>query len=514
MFWADGVAEEIIKSGKYMPYWVDDMKTPSGRIHVGALRGVVVHDLVYKALKDKGVKVTYTYVFEDHDPMDDIPSYLPREKYEQYLGMPLFKIPSPVAGFENYARYYASEFEKTFRAIGCEPQIIWTKDLYTSSKMNGVIKEVLDKASAVRKIYEEMYKKELPDNWYPYQLYCPNCGKVSTTNVTDWDGKEVSFECVIDKVKFTKGCGATGRRSPFSSKDQMMGKLPWKVEWACKWKVIGVTVEGAGKDHMSAGGSHDLAKLICERVINYPTPFAIPYEWLLIGGKKMSSSRGVGVSAYEMLEILPPELIRFLMVRIKVNTQINFDPSEKDTIPNLFDEYQKAYLEYKRDSKSDLGRIFELSQVSDKIKEPPLPLRFAALAQFVQMPEMKDTIKKQGYEEWAKYARIWVERYAPESEKFTIQEKLPEIAKNLSSKQKELLAKIAKEIDIKMNPEQFQTAIYNIGKELGLDGKETFAAIYLSLLGKDYGPRAAWLILSLDKKFVEERFIDASKRND
>ena len=90
MFWADLVAEEIIKSGNYKPYWVDDMKTPSGRVHVGALRGVVVHDLVYKALKDKGVDVKYTYVFEDHDPMDDIPSYLPKEKYEKYLGMPLF----------------------------------------------------------------------------------------------------------------------------------------------------------------------------------------------------------------------------------------------------------------------------------------------------------------------------------------------------------------------------------------------------------------------------------------
>ena len=84
MFWADKVASEIISSGKYKPYWVDDMKTPSGRVHVGALRGVVVHDLVYKALKDKGVKAKFTYVFEDHDPMDDIPSYLSREKYEKY----------------------------------------------------------------------------------------------------------------------------------------------------------------------------------------------------------------------------------------------------------------------------------------------------------------------------------------------------------------------------------------------------------------------------------------------
>ncbi len=516
MFWADKVADEIVASGKYKPYWVDDMKTPSGRVHVGALRGVVVHDLVYKALKNKGVDAHFTYVFEDHDPMDDIPSYLPREKFEPYLGMPLFKIPSPEEGFENYARYYASDFEKVFRAIGCEPEIIWTKDLYTSGRMNNVVEEVLDQAAEVRKIYEEMYDKKLADNWYPFQIYCPNCGKVSTTQVTGWDGKEVTYECVIDKVPWTKGCGAKDKTSPFSSEKGIVGKLPWKVEWACKWKVIGISVEGAGKDHMSAGGSHDLASLICERVINYPVPYPIAYEWILIGGRKMSSSKGVGFSASDALDILPPELIRFLMVHIKVNTQINFDPSEKDTIPNLFDDYQKAADAYFSRSASggnktndDLSRVFELSQVGE-IKKPPT-VRFSVLAQWVQMPNMEDEIKKEDLEEWAKYARVWIERFAPEELKFEIQKELPEGVKNLSSEQKETLKLIAGELDRVWDAEEFQTGIYDIGKGLGLNGKQTFEAIYLSLIGKDHGPKAAWLILSLDSSFVKQRFEEASK---
>lgn len=504
MFWADEVAATL-KKRKLPLEWVDDMKTPSGRVHVGALRGVVVHDLAYKALKDIGIKTKYTYVLENHDPMDDIPSYLPREKYEKYLGMPLFKVPSPEPGFKDYAEYYALEFKKVFNAIGCEPEIIWTKDLYTSGRMNGVIKEVLDNALEIRKIYEEMYKKHIPEDWYPFQLYCPNCGKVSTTTVTNWDGKEVTYECVIDKVKWTKGCGIKGKTSPFSSEKVMAGKLPWKVEWAAKWKVIGVTVEGAGKDHMSKGGSHDLARQICERVLEYPVPYPIAYEWFLIGGKKMSSSRGVGTSAIEMLEILPPELIRFLMVRIKVNTQINFDPSEKNTIPSLFDDYQKAADAYFEKTNDDLARIFKLSQVGDEIQKPP-SVRFSVLAQWVQMPNMEEAIKKEGLEQWSKYAKNWVEKYAPEEDKFSVQEKLPEASKNLSEKQKKTLVLIAKELDKKWSGDDFQTRIYELGKELGLNGKDTFAAIYLSLIGKDHGPKAAWLILSLDKNFVKKRF--------
>lgn len=98
MFWADRVATDLKKRKLHLE-WVDDMKTPSGKIHVGALRGVVIHDLVYKALLSKGVKAKYTYVFDNHDPMDALPVYLPSEKFEKYLGMPLYKIPSPVMGF-------------------------------------------------------------------------------------------------------------------------------------------------------------------------------------------------------------------------------------------------------------------------------------------------------------------------------------------------------------------------------------------------------------------------------
>ena len=62
MYWADKVAEEIIKKGKFRPFLVDDMFTPSGFPHIGSLRGPIVHDLIYKALKDKNQNVRFTFV--------------------------------------------------------------------------------------------------------------------------------------------------------------------------------------------------------------------------------------------------------------------------------------------------------------------------------------------------------------------------------------------------------------------------------------------------------------------
>jgi lysyl-tRNA synthetase class 1 len=50
--------------------------------------------------------------------------------------------------------------------------------------------------------------------------------------------------------------------SPFDGR----GKLPWKLEWCAKWRTFPVTIEGAGQDHSTKGGSRDVA-MACLRAI-------------------------------------------------------------------------------------------------------------------------------------------------------------------------------------------------------------------------------------------------------
>ncbi|MBI5465473.1 lysine--tRNA ligase [Candidatus Gottesmanbacteria bacterium] len=502
MFWADQIAEKL-KERKLPLERVDDMKTPSGKIHVGALRGVIIHDLIFRALVDAGVKAKYTYVFDDHDPMDALPATLSAEKFGKYLGFPLNTIPSPKPGFASFAEFYALEFKEVFNKLGAKPEIIWTSHLYKSGKMDQGIKKCLDNASRIRKIYKKIAGADLASDWYPFNVICQNCGKVGTTKVYNWDGKKVSYKCLPDYVKWVQGCGFEGKISPFGG----TGKLPWKVEWAVKWQAIGVTAEGAGKDHMSKGGSHDIASAVCQQVLNYPVPYPLAYEWFLARGTKMSTSRGVGISAQEISEILPPEILRFLMVRTNFRQAINFDPGG-ETIPDLFDEYDRCGKEFfEKGKEGDFGRIFELSQINSKKPEKPVAVRFCQIAQWVQMPNMRQKIEKDPLlAKRAKYGKIWLERFAPDEEKFEVKEELPRAVGKLTPSQRQLLVKIANELDKKWEAEKFQNTIYQWGKELGLTSAQTFQAIYLSLLGKDHGPKAAWLILSLDKEFIKKRF--------
>ncbi|MDP3998179.1 MAG: lysine--tRNA ligase [bacterium] len=509
MFWADRVASELKDKG---PQWVDDMKTPSGRIHVGALRGVIIHDLVFRALKDPKTPAKYTYIIDDHDPMDSLPIYLDQEKYAPYMGVPLNKIPSPDGSQKSFARYFAENFINVFNKLGCRPEILWAWDFYTSGKIDKAIRTALDNAEKIQDIYQKVsgsQKKEA--GWYPFQVICEKCGKLGTTKVTAWDGKEVTYECLPDLVKWAQGCGFKGKISPFSGK----GKLPWKVEWPAVWSILGVTIEGEGKDLASRGGARDTANALCREVFKIKPPYDLPYEHFLIGGKKMSTSKGFGASAQEMAEILPPQVLRFLMVKTDYKQAINFDP-EGETILQLFDDYDRYAKEFFNHGNEDLSRVFELSQIDSTLPKKMTFPRFREVATFVQMPGVD--IKKQFpdaspeiLEERIKYAKIWLEKYAPEEKKFTVQKNLPPAAKILTTGQKELLLKITQDVDKKWEPEDFQNHIYQLGKEAGLTSNETFQAIYLALLGKNHGPKASWLILSLEKDFVQKRFQEAAK---
>jgi lysyl-tRNA synthetase class 1 len=109
-----------------------------------------------------------------------------------------------------------------------------------------------------------------------------------------------------------------------------------------------------------------------------------------------------------------------------------------------------------------------------------------------------------------KYVKIWLDKFATEEVKFKVTDKLPEGVKNLSKEQKELLKELALEVGSSTSAEELQDKIYQIGQGFGFGGKEIFQAVYVSLLGKDHGPKAGWLVSSLETDFVKKRFEEAA----
>jgi len=519
MHWADKLTKEIIDSKKYLPYWVDDMKTPSGFAHVGSLRGPLIHSVMFRALRDAGQEAKFTFVFNDFDPADEFPPEF-KDELSIHAGKALKEVPSPDPKFENLADLLADDLKTVMKNLGCEAEFLSSWEMYKAGKFDGVIKLALDHAEEIQEIYQRVSgsaKKE--KGWLPFQAICANCGKLGTTRVYAWDGKEVSYICEPDMVSWAKGCGHEGKVSPFGG----TGKLPWKVDWSAHWKVVGVTIEGAGKDHASKGGSYDIAMEICEKVFGYAKPFKIPYEFFLIGGKKMSSSKGLGNKAHDITKMLPAEIARFLFTRTRYQEQIDFDPVETMAIPDLFDEYDRCWDCFVSGADENLSRAFEFAQVSSVPKKEKIFLpRFRDVVNYLQNAE-KDLVKKFAevkgseltkdekdiLEERLEYAKVWLDNYAPEDFKVVMKDEAPKV--NLDGEQKKFLSDAIALVEKDLDEESLQKELYELAKSSGVDIKKAFSSIYMVFIGKDFGPRAGAFLLSYPKEKVIERLKESSK---
>ncbi len=514
MFWADREADDIKKERGNGPLVIRDEKTMSGYAHIGSMLSAAMHGVISESLAAHGVKNIYYFEFNDMDAFDGIPVYLQGKGLEEHLGKSLRDVPSPESGYDNYAEFFARDYRGVIEGAGYTPSFDFSSEWYFSGKMDGVVKEALENAEAIRKIYREVSGGVREGEWLPILMKCPTCSKIVATEATDFDGETVHVHCRTTKPDYTKGCGFEGRLSPFGGN----GKLPWKVEWAAKWKVRGVQVEGAGKDHSTKGGSHNVADHISKEVFNYPTPFFVPHEFFLVGGKKISSSKGLGSTARTIFELLPPKMFRLALIGKDITQQRNFDP-EGDSIPVLYDQYDKLAEGYKTTQDDDYAELFKYIHVGQRVPvfNGSLP-RFSQVAFVVQMPHLD--IKKEFPDadsaelaERAAYAKKWLEQYAPEKFVFKLQEVFPDVAHNLSTVQKKALVEVLRYIvasDAMPSGEELHQFLHGLKESVPVTPAELFSAIYLAFLGKAYGPKAGWFLSVLDHDFVLQRLKEAS----
>ncbi len=520
MLWVDKIAKDIekrladkINSGKELV--VRDEKTASGRVHIGSMRGVAIHGAVADVLNKNGIKSKFLYEINDFDPMDGLPSYLDAKQFEPYMGKRLMDVPSPDGKAKNFAEYYAQEFISVIQGAGFNAEFYRLSDVYLSGRMDGVIRKALENADRIRGIYKKVSGSIKENDWLPLNVVCESCGKISTTKVIAFDGEEVEYICLENAVSWAQGCGHSGKISPFGGN----ASLPWKVEWPAKFKVMNVDIEGGGKDHSTKGGSRDVANHISREVFSYNPPYDIPYEFFLVGGAKMSSSKGRGSSAGEVSDLLPEKIFRYALLSKKPMQAINFDPSG-DTIPTLFDNYDKIAEDYWNSVDSDTVRLFELIHKFDPPKHKYYLPRFSTVAYLSQMPHInmvEEFSKLKGDElteleikelnERILYATKWLDHYAPENYVFKLRETTPDEVKGFTNKQKEALKILLDYISSNENldGQAIHAKLHEIHKQLDMDPKDLFGAMYTMLLGKESGPKAGWFLSVIDRDFLISR---------
>jgi lysyl-tRNA synthetase class 1 len=525
MDWADELAASV--SGQQV---VNDSKTPSGTVHIGSLRGPVILDVIVRALRARGLEAQFLYGVDDLDPMD-AQALLTPDAVEHEMGRPLAHVPDQAGdGHASYARHHAQVFIDTFAGLGIRPdRYYWMSEIYESGAVDPYIRLALDRADRVRDIYRRVAHVEHPADWHPLQVVCETCGKVGTTIVTKWDGERVFYECRQNLVTWAHGCGASGWISPFGGR----GKLGWNLEWAAQWSIFGVTIEPCGKDLATAGGSRERADTIAREVFEREPPLNVPYEFLNIGGRKMSTSKGRGAAAHQIVEVVPAEQLRLLFLRPRPNSAIEFDPDGTDAIARLFDEFDRlAAATAGREVKGSLPpspesvfRYSLLSPDADVAAEAAaFRPNFSHVATLVQVkpvsaalfePEKGGPLTPREVEildERVTAARRWLETYAPESARIVVRtDGLPDLVAELDPDQRAYLVALA-DAAAARRPDggtAWQALIFAVAEERGLPNGRAFAAIYAAFLGRTNGPRAGWLLAGLDAPFVIGRLREA-----
>jgi lysyl-tRNA synthetase class 1 len=516
MHWAEVLADKLFKENK--EHVLATGITPSGPIHIGNMREVLTTDSVYRCLKEKGAKAELIYVADDYDHLRKVYPYLPKT-YEKYVGMPISDIPCPCGSHKSYADHYLSAFLNSLKEIGIKPKVYRANEMYKKGVYNEAIQTALENTDKIRDIIEKISKRQLPKNWLPFNIRCEKCGKLTTA-------KPILYE--YPNIEYTCRCGYEGK---VDIRKGGIGKLPWRVDWPARWKILNVTFEPFGKDLGTVGGARDTGEAIVQQIYNYPPPQYTVYEFILLKGQgAMHSSKGTALSSEEMLNMTPPEVLRFLITKNQPNKHIVFDPGLG--VLNLVDEYDQQERVYhgkeeKNKGMKDLEKTYELSQPYNIPKKIPYQLPYRHLVTLIQIGEKWKDVKQiltrtgqipknlskddeEHLQQRAEHAQFWLDNFAPDMVKFKVQKKLPKI--KLDKEQKKFLTILKDKIPkIKWEAENIHNMIYEISEEEKIPIKNTFKTIYLIILGQEKGPRAGFFLSNLDKKFVLKRVEEAVK---
>ncbi|MBU89318.1 MAG: lysine--tRNA ligase, partial [Euryarchaeota archaeon] len=328
MHWADHTAQRL--SEKYGSQVIASGITPSGEFHIGHLREILTAEMIHRACLDAGEKSEYIFIVDSMDPLRRVYDFL-SDDYEKYIGCPLAYIPSPnpdgTPNYEgdSYATHFLNPFLDALKQIGVNPVVIMNHETYDKGLFAEKIDIAINRREEIRNVIEEISSRELPKEWYPYNPIGSD-GSMDGIVITSYEKPYVYW---IDRN------GVSGK----SDIRKAEGKMPWRVDWAAKWGVHGITCEPAGKDHGAAGGSFDTGIPIC-RILGSEPPGKMVYEWIqLKGSGPMSSSSGNTIGPIEALSLVPPEILRYVIARTKIKKHIDFD-----TGPSLFetaDEYER-----------------------------------------------------------------------------------------------------------------------------------------------------------------------------
>lgn len=509
MNWLNQIVDELEARHPDGEILIESGSAPSGAYHLGHLREVLTPDAIYVELKRRGRKARHIHFVDDLDAFRKVPYNVPAE-YEQYLGMPLCDVPAPDGSGRSYADYFLSGLQEVCKILGIEVEFIRSYQKYRSGFDVPAIEKVMASLPAVRKAIQTASNRQLDEDWVPIQILVDGRFK---------NRKYLGMDTAAKTIRFEHADGSEGEAN--YAKGEV--KLDWRLDWPTHWWLQDVHVEPFGRDHSSAGSSYDTGAQLMRDVFKAIPPLPVPYDFINMVGdtKKMSASKGTGLTALESAQIMPAEVMRFFVLRAPASKLLHFDPV--NGLIQLMDEFAALAAKTdseKTESEKQLLYICTHGQERKTVSRVPFSHLVASYqASLRNADKTIEVIKRTEHAQTAhedaevirnelQFIDAWLDKRAPEDVKFSLVESID--VSQFTEQQQAFLKAVgqkAAQAPADADGAWFHDAIYELKDEMGLAPKEMFQTLYRAIIGKDSGPRAGWFLSILPRDWLSKRLL-------
>jgi len=458
---------------------------PSGLPHIGTFGEVARTSMVRHAFSLLSDIPTRLFAFsDDMDGLRKVPDNVPnKEMLAEYLGKPLTQVPDPFDTHESFGHHNNARLRAFLDSFGFEYEFQSATDCYKSGHFDAALLQVLRCYDKVKNVILPTLGPERRATYSPFLPICPRTGVVLQEPITEIDVEAGTVSYVDPETGETMTVPVTGGAC----------KLQWKADWAMRWYALGVDYEMSGKDLIdSVKLSSQITKILGSR-----PPEGFNYELFLDEeGKKISKSKGNGLSVDEWLTYGPPEsLSLFMFQQPRRAKKLYFDQ-----IPKAVDDYQ-TFLAKLGDEEP--AKRLENPAWHIHGGDAPAPSRsgisFALLLNLASVchAEDKDVV-------WAYVSRYapaaspesdpaldglvgYAVRYYQDFVRPAKQYRAPDETERAAMQV--LKAKLAA-MPADASAETIQDEVYAVGKEHPFENlRDWFRALYEVLLGQSAGPR-------------------------
>ncbi len=465
---------------------------PSGLPHIGTFGEVCRTAMVMQAFRALRPDIPAKLICfsDDMDGFRKVPTNVPnQDQLAESLGLPLSKVPNPFVETHNQYQSYGAHNNAQLRAFldgfGFEYEFVSaTDDCYTTGKFDDTLLLMLKHHEEIKQAVIPILGEERAATYSPFLPVSPTTGRVLQVSVLDTniEAGTITFE---DEDGTRIEQSVTGGNV----------KAQWRADWALRWFALDVDYEMAGKDLVS---SADISAKIVQ-ILGSRGPAGFRYEMFLDEeGKKISKSKGNGLSMEEWLDYAPHESLSYYMYqRPTTAKKLHFD-----IIPKAVDEYL-TFLG-KLDEQEDAKKLENPTWYIHKGEVPEgqlSPISFALLLNLTSAANTDDASVLWGF----------IQQYAPDAtpenspfldrlvsyalkyyERFVLPTKSYRTPENRERAALSDLAARLGALDDGLSADEYMTQVFSAGKENGYDKSELrdwFQAIYQVLLGQDQGPR-------------------------